>query len=127
MKRVKAKPLVYTCIFEILKRIALTYGYNLLLSGSLERDLDLVAIPWIEDCESEKKMIADFSKAVNMLKLDGSLLSSFKSIAEASVKTGIKYHGIYNACRCLITSHRGYKWEYTNPNKIRRQYESNKN
>ena len=63
-KPVKAKPSLYAHYFEILKRIALTYGYNLVLHGSMDNDLDLILIPWEEKVDSYKKMIANFCKTL---------------------------------------------------------------
>lgn len=65
MKEVKAKPSFYAVMFEPLKRIAITYGYNLVIHGSLDRDMDLIAIPWVEDTGSVRKMITDFKKMVH--------------------------------------------------------------
>jgi len=59
-KPIKAKPGLYTMYYLHLKQIAERYGYNLVIHGSLDRDLDLVAIPWIDDPCSEQDMIKDF-------------------------------------------------------------------
>lgn len=45
-KPMHVKPSWYAINFEPLKEIALKYGYNLVLHGSLNRDMDLIAIPW---------------------------------------------------------------------------------
>lgn len=46
-KPIKAKPLFYSvCLFR-LQQIAIEHGYNLILHVSMNRDLDLVAIPWV--------------------------------------------------------------------------------
>ena len=45
-KPIHVKPAFYTFVYEELKRIAQDYGWNLLLHGSMNRDLDLVLIPW---------------------------------------------------------------------------------
>ena len=63
-KPVKVKPSFYSHCFEILKRIALTYGYNLVLHGSMDRDLDMIAIPWEEEVGSVKKMMSQFCKVL---------------------------------------------------------------
>lgn len=48
-KPIKAKPVFYATCYETLKAIAKDMGYNLLINGSLNRDMDLVAIPWIDE------------------------------------------------------------------------------
>lgn len=45
-KPVHAKPSLYSFYFELIKEIGLKYGYNIVLHGSMNRDLDLIAIPW---------------------------------------------------------------------------------
>ena len=63
-KPIHAKPSYYAIMFEPLKKIALKYGYNLVLHGSLNRDLDLIAIPWQENLGSVDEMIDEFSSYV---------------------------------------------------------------
>jgi hypothetical protein len=59
-KPIHAKPGLYAMFYETLKLIAKDYGYNLLVNGSMNRDLDLVAVPWIDNPKSEEKMILEF-------------------------------------------------------------------
>lgn len=68
-KPVHAKPSLYAHYFYQLKEIALKYGYNLVLHGSLNRDLDLIAIPWQVELKPHGDMIEEFVEA-----LGGSLL-----------------------------------------------------
>lgn len=59
-KPIHAKPAYYAIMFEPMKVIALKYGYNLVLHGSLNRDMDLIAIPWVEELGSVEEMIDEF-------------------------------------------------------------------
>lgn len=59
-KPIHAKPSYYAIMFEPMKAIALKYGYNLVLHGSLNRDMDLIAIPWVEELGSVDEMIDEF-------------------------------------------------------------------
>ncbi|GAB3024305.1 hypothetical protein GCM10027051_31140 [Niabella terrae] len=61
-KPTHAKPGLYAMYYEMLKDIAKLYGYNLLIHGSLHRDLDLVAVPWVDDPKDELLMIAEFDE-----------------------------------------------------------------
>ncbi len=61
-KPIHCKPAMYALFFYDLKRIAKRYGYNLVLHGSLNRDLDLVAIQWVDKVKSEQSMIKAFQK-----------------------------------------------------------------
>jgi hypothetical protein len=62
MKPVYVKPALYCMFYEHLKQIAQEYGYNLVVNGSMNRDLDLIAIPWVDNPKSEQDMIKDFQK-----------------------------------------------------------------
>ena len=59
-KPIKAKPGLYTLFYENLKQIAIGYGYNLVVHGSMQRDLDLIAIPWVDNPQPEFEMIQEF-------------------------------------------------------------------
>lgn len=59
-KPTHAKPSLYAFYFETLKVIAKGYGYNLVLHGSMNRDLDLIAIPWQLNACDHDKMIEEF-------------------------------------------------------------------
>jgi hypothetical protein len=56
------KPGLYALFYEHMKDIAREYGYNLVPHGSMNRDLDLVAIPWEDRCcfTKEQMMIREF-------------------------------------------------------------------
>jgi hypothetical protein len=61
-KPTQARPGLYALFYEHLKQIAESYGYNLVVHGSLHRDLDLIAIPWSDTPSPEQKMILDFQE-----------------------------------------------------------------
>jgi len=63
-KPIHVKPSFYSYCFEGLKKIALKYGYNLVIHGSLHRDLDLIAIPWQKELKSHKEMITQFAEYI---------------------------------------------------------------
>ena len=63
-KPTHAKPSYYAIMFEPLKEIALKYGYNLVLHGSLNRDMDLIAIPWAQKLGLVDDMINEFCEYV---------------------------------------------------------------
>jgi hypothetical protein len=59
-KPVKAKPHLYAHCFAGLMIIAKEHGYNLVLHGSMNRDLDLIAIPWIDEPKGHVEMLDAF-------------------------------------------------------------------
>jgi len=62
MKPIQAKPSLYAHLFFDMKEIARDHGYNLLLHGSMKRDLDLVAVPWVNDPKPEMDLINALSE-----------------------------------------------------------------
>jgi len=77
-KPIHAKPSYYAIMFEPLKEIALKYGYNLVLHGSLNRDMDLIAIPWSEEVGNIDSMMDEFCQYV------GGKLHQFNHMADGS-------------------------------------------
>lgn len=63
------KPGLYTMFYEHLKNIAEEFGYNLVLHGSVNRDLDLIAIPWVDCPKSEQDMIHSFQEYLTGMKI----------------------------------------------------------
>jgi hypothetical protein len=61
-KPVQVKPGLYAIFYEHLKQIAEQYGYNLVVHGSMHRDMDLIAIPWSDTPRSEQEMIGEFEE-----------------------------------------------------------------
>lgn len=61
-KPTHVKPSFYAFIYKEAKELALKYGYNLVLHGSMNRDLDLIAIPWVDDPKPE----IDFIRALDV-------------------------------------------------------------
>ena len=63
-KPIHAKPSLYSFYFDIIKEIGIKYGYNIVLHGSLNRDLDLIAIPWVEELGDKDLMIDEITDLI---------------------------------------------------------------
>lgn len=63
-KPIHAKPSLYAFYFSVIKEVGLKYGYNIVLHGSLARDLDLVAIPWQEEIGDKDLMIDEIAQII---------------------------------------------------------------
>lgn len=48
----------YACLYPGLCAVARRHGYALAIHGSVSRDFDLVAVPWIEGCSPAVELIA---------------------------------------------------------------------
>lgn len=57
------KPSLYAYHYLELKEIAKDAGWNLLLHGSMNRDLDLLLVPWAQEVtKSHQQLIEEFAK-----------------------------------------------------------------
>lgn len=54
----------YATLIPYLREIALKNGYALAIHGSMQRDIDLVAIPWVKGAEEPEVLIASLKKAI---------------------------------------------------------------
>jgi hypothetical protein len=59
-----SRPVVYSLFYEVMRQIANDHGYALCLHGSMQRDMDVVAIPWIPEPKPYIDMIKAFGKAI---------------------------------------------------------------
>lgn len=59
-KPTQVKPAFYATCYLVLKEIAVKYGYNLLVHGSLNRDFDLVLVPWTDQLGDHMIMLNEF-------------------------------------------------------------------
>jgi hypothetical protein len=89
VKPIHAKPSLYSFYFTVIKEIGLKYGYNIVLHGSMNRDLDLIAIPWEETIGDKEQMINDISEAIG-----GNILMQNRSVNNIDGdRFGTKPHG----------------------------------
>lgn len=57
-------PIIYATYFPMFKDIAREHGYSLSLHGSMLRDMDLIAVPWIDDCSDHETLLSELCKVV---------------------------------------------------------------
>lgn len=70
-KPIKAKPMFYACCLLDMQKIARDLGYNLVIHGSMDRDMDLVAIPWSETPSTHYELLIEldlYLRGVNYTK-----------------------------------------------------------
>lgn len=68
-KPVKPKPHFYAACLSTLQPIAREHGYNLLIHGSINRDMDLVAVPWIDEPKTHAELLKAFCNALGAMYL----------------------------------------------------------
>lgn len=59
-----ARAAAYVALYPMLQQIAKRHGYALAVHGSLHRDFDIVAIPWIDEATEPLSLIKAFKKAI---------------------------------------------------------------
>lgn len=57
-------PEYFCSIFPALKMAAIRHGYALLVHGSMMRDFDLVAIPWIKSATTPERMLKSLVREI---------------------------------------------------------------
>ncbi len=60
---IKARAAAYCALYPMLLQIAQDHGYCLAIHGSLHRDFDLVAIPWVEEASDAITLIRAIREA----------------------------------------------------------------
>lgn len=67
-KPAKAKPSFYSHCYMELLLTAVDHGYNLLIHGSMNRDMDLVAVAWVDDPKSHTELLDAFCETLGIRK-----------------------------------------------------------
>lgn len=62
---INGKASFYACILDDLKIAALSCGWALGIHGSLQNDMDIMAMPWTEDAADAKTLIKSLSECFN--------------------------------------------------------------
>lgn len=60
----KWTPMFYATYYGILMGIARKYGYALALHGTLTRDMDLIAVPWVDEPGDYVSMLEEMKEVV---------------------------------------------------------------
>ncbi len=81
----------YACLWNDFRQAALNCGWALGLHGSLNSDMDIMAMPWVEDCSPVQEMI----KAI-----EGCLTIPEKALHFETTKSSDKPHN-----RAVYTIH----------------------
>lgn len=105
-KPIKAKPHFYAVCLEGLQEIAKGKGYNLLVHGSMSRDFDLIAVPWVDNPESHTDLLKAFCEYLGVpipMKPNGehdymySLLPGGRHSYVINLNRGGKFNGYLDA------------------------------
>lgn len=96
VKPIKPKPHFYAACLSSLQPIARELGYNLLIHGSMDRDMDLVAVPWVDDPKPELELIRAFDQCLRGLtstgNYDHSMMPGGRSNYIIQLNRGMKWN-----------------------------------
>lgn len=62
---VNGKPAFYAMFYTRFREVALELGYALAIHGSLQNDMDLIAVAWTEDAVSSKELRDAINKCLD--------------------------------------------------------------
>lgn len=60
---ISARAAAYCALYPMLLQVAQDHGYALAVHGSLHRDFDLIAIPWVKEASEPLALIQAFKEA----------------------------------------------------------------
>ena len=66
----KVRPIAYVCHLPRITALAREYGYAIAVHGSLQRDLDLIAVPWSEVATDDETLVLAIARMVGGFILD---------------------------------------------------------
>lgn len=102
-KPIKVKPHFYAVCLEGLQQIAKEMGYNLLMHGSMNRDMDLVAVAWIDEPKTHIELIQAFCDYLGVPKFNDaehymySVLGGGRHSYVINLNRGGKFNGYLDA------------------------------
>ena len=62
-----AYPSLYASLYPWMQEIAKEHGYALAIHGSLRRDMDVIAVPWIEDAADAEVLVAALVERIGLI------------------------------------------------------------
>lgn len=104
-KPIHVKPALYAFYADVIKTVGLKYGYNIIPHGSFARDLDLIAIPWIDEVGDKDQMIDEIANIIG-----GTVLMQNRSVDHLDGdRYGKKPHGRMSY---IININRDFEMKY---------------
>lgn len=62
--KTEGKPVFYAVLYPSMRKAALECGYALALHGSMQADMDLIAMPWVEEAKSPRELVKALDECV---------------------------------------------------------------
>lgn len=92
MRRATLAP-AYACLYAALCDIVRDRGYALAIHGSLLNDLDLIAVPWTDECSSPEEVMQAVVRHINLcgLPVDTDAIPEYKPHGRIAWKLQIEF------------------------------------
>ena len=104
-KPTHVKPSLYSFYYELIKEVSRDSGYNILVHGSMNRDLDLLIVPWENDLGDIEKLIDDIATIIG-----GEVMMQNRSVEN---EIGYRYSDKPHGRRCyIININRDFEMEF---------------
>lgn len=62
--KIEGKPVFYAVLYNDMKKAALELGYALAMHGSMHSDMDLIAVPWVQDAKPAEELAAAINDCI---------------------------------------------------------------
>lgn len=85
-------PAFYATLYPDLVRAAREHGYALAIHGSLARDLDLIAVPWVQEATCAEELIEGLMGACNGWMHDEALRREYDQSVKPHGRRGWSIH-----------------------------------
>ena len=63
--KTEGRAVFYAVLYNRFRKAALECGYSLALHGSMAADMDLIAVPWVEDAKTPDELVAAISDCID--------------------------------------------------------------
>lgn len=88
-----SRAVTYSFVYPILASLAREKGYSLALHGSMQRDLDLIAIPWVEEACSAVELMEHMAQQIGIFKYCDGIKEYAHDLRDAITEPTKKPHG----------------------------------
>ncbi len=90
----------YAWMIPVATRVARRFGYAIAVHGSMSRDLDLIAVPWVKTASEPLPMIEAIAEM-----LDGKVIPAMEVSAHGRIAYNIVFEGAWHFIDISVTPH----------------------
>lgn len=99
---VEGKPVFYAVLYNSMKKAALNLGYTLALHGSMQMDMDLIAVAWVEEAEPVEKLVKAINDCIGTTVWKEHNLSNYKTKPHGRISYTLSIMGAWQIDLSII-------------------------